>query len=140
MTAYETVDVFVQQTSRCLDALLLLHGGTERPTVWTGLWLVPRDGSDPVRSGPLPGLGTFQLHGIGCRFELDTGEILDVDWDAHGRAIFDSWRLGIFAQSADHLPVDENALQLAAGEHPALVEVAPDTFTWKDPRYNLSLN
>lgn len=70
---YETVDSSVRLTASCLDALLTQYGGMERPTVWTGLFLVPRDGSDPVRSGSLEGLSTFHLHGRGCRFELETG-------------------------------------------------------------------
>lgn len=139
LTPYETVDAFVRLASRCLEALLLMYGGTERPTVWTGLWLVPRDGGEPVRSGTLPGLGTFQLHGIGCRFELGTGEDVDVDWDDQGRVVFDSWRMWIYAESrADASSVERGALRLAAAEHPSLLEVAHDTFTWQDQRFNVT--
>jgi hypothetical protein len=51
------------------------------------------------RSGVIPGLGTWALHGMGCRFELDTGEDVDFDWNADGIPTFDVWRLRKYASS-----------------------------------------
>lgn len=138
MDPRETVDAFVRLTARCLDALLAKYGGTERPTVWTGLWLVPREGSDPVRSGRLDGLGIFNLHGRGCRFELDTGEALDVDWDGDGRVVFDSWRIHMFALSIGELSVDMETLEAAAAQAPSIVQLAPNQFSWPDGRYDVT--
>lgn len=135
---HEIVDSFLRLTARCLDALLTQYGGTERPTVWTGLFLVPRDGSDPVRSGSLEGLGTFHLHGRGCRFELETGEDLDVDWDDDGRAVFNSWRILMFARTMGDQSIKLDALEAAAAQTPSIVQIAPDEFTWADKRYDLS--
>ncbi len=51
------------------------------------------------RSGELPGVGRFQLHGFGCRVEFDDGEIVEFDWNREGSAMFDNRRLSWFAQS-----------------------------------------
>jgi len=135
---HEIVASFVRLTARCLDTLLSQYGGTERPTVWTGLFLVPRDGSDPVRSGSLDGLGTFSLHGRGCRFELQTGEELDVDWDVDGRAVFDSWRILVYARSVGEHLIKIEALAIAAAQMPSVAQIAPDQFTWPARRYDRS--
>ncbi|MFC9772550.1 MULTISPECIES: DUF6896 domain-containing protein [unclassified Pseudarthrobacter] len=132
------VDSFVRLTSRCLDALLTVYGGNERPTVWTGLWLVPRDGSDPVRSGVLEGLGSFHLHGIGCRFELDTGEDVDIDWDWDGRAVFNSWRLLMYAHSTGDETVTRQELRAAAHQAPSVVTLEADKFTFSHRRYDVT--
>lgn len=136
---HEIVESFFRLTSRCLDALFMQYGGTERPTVWTGLWLVPRDGSDPVRSGRLNECCAFHLHGRGCRFELDTGEDLDVDWDDDGRAVFNSWRILMFAQSIGNETVSKESLRAAAAQSPSILQIAPDQFTWPDRRYDLTM-
>lgn len=138
MTALEIVDAYARLTARCLDAVIARYGGTERPTVWTGLWLRPRDGGDPVRSGELEGLGSFRLHGRGCQFELQSGADLDVDWNDEGRAIFDSWRLLMYARSVGDTSVDQESLRQAASQSPMLTQIGPDTFTWTDRRYDLT--
>lgn len=138
MPSCEIVESFFRLTSRCLDALFMQYGGTERPTVWTGLWLVPRDGSDPVRSGRLDEWCAFHLHGRGCRFELDTGEDLDVDWDDDGRAVFDSWRILMFARSIGNETVSKESLRTAAMQMPSIFQIAHDQFSWPDRRYDLT--
>lgn len=140
MTPREIVETFVQLTARCLDALVVKFEGTERPTVWTGLFVQPRDGSNPIRSGVLEGLGTFKLHGRGCQFELDSGAGVDVDWDSDGRAVFDSWRILMFARSLGDESVDQESLRAAALQVPSIVELAPDTFTWPDHLYDVTWN
>jgi hypothetical protein len=67
-----------------------------------------------AQSGRLGDWGTFQLHGVGCLIQLETGEEVDFDWDAEGRAIFDRWRLRQFARSAGHEHVSAEALVEAA--------------------------
>lgn len=139
MTPQEIVHEFTGLTSRCLDVLIAEYGGAERPTVWTGLFLRPRDGGDPVRSGPLRGLGRFNLHGCGCAFELDSGEDLDVDWDDDGRAVFNSWKLRFFALSIGNDHVSREELRLAAIADAGILQLADDVFTWSDERYDLTL-
>ncbi|PKQ25469.1 MAG: hypothetical protein CVT64_09700 [Actinobacteria bacterium HGW-Actinobacteria-4] len=138
MTPQEIVEAYVGLASRCLDALLEEFSGTDRPTVYTGLWLVPRDGGEPLRSGYLEGLGHFTLHGIGCRFELDSGEVVDVDWDEKGRAVFDSWRLLMYAQSVGIENHDEASLRRAASESAAVVSLRGGGFTWPDNKYDMN--
>ena len=139
MTPREIVETFAHLTAHCLDALIANYEGTDRPTVWTGLFLRPRDGGDPVRSGALEGLGTFRLHGRGCQFELESGADVDVDWDARGRAVVDSWRILMYARSIGQTSVDQESLREAAAEVATLVALGPDTFTWPDQRYDLTL-
>lgn len=138
MTPRDIVDTFTQLTARCLDALMSKYEGTERPTLWTGLFLRPRDGGDPVRSGALDGLGTFKLHGRGCQFELDSGADLDVDWDSEGRAVFDSWRLLMYARSTGDQQVEREALRVAASADPGVVQLDDDVFTWPNGRYDVT--
>ncbi len=138
MTPREIVDTFAQLTSRCLEVLIIRYEGTERPTVWTGLFLRPREGGDLVRSGALEGLGTFKLHGRGCQFELESGADLDVDWDSEGRAVFDSWRILMYARSIGDEGVDQETLRVAAGSDPALTQLAEDLFTWPGSRYDIN--
>jgi hypothetical protein len=137
MTPRDIVDTFAQLAARCLDALISKYEGTERPTVWTGLFLRPREGGDPVRSGALEGLGTFKLHGRGCQFELDSGADLDVDWDSEGRAVFDSWRILMYARSIGDQHVDREALRAAASGTPGVTQLAEDIFTWPNGRYDV---
>jgi hypothetical protein len=139
MTPHEIVETFAQMTAQCLDALIDNYDGTERPTVWTGLFLRPRNGGEPVRSGALEGLATFKLHGRGCQFELVTGADVDVDWDSEGRAVFDSWRVLMYAQSIGEVSVDQRTLRQAATEVATVVAIGPDTFTWPDRRYDLTV-
>ncbi|WP_248582729.1 hypothetical protein [Nocardioides sp. InS609-2] len=138
MTPREIVDTFAQLTALCLDALIINYEGTERPTVWTGLFLRPRDGGDPVRFGVLEGLGTFKLHGRGCQFELESGADLDVDWDSEGQAVFDSWHILMYARSVGDEGVDQEALRVAASGDPAITQLAEDLFTWPGGRYNIT--
>jgi hypothetical protein len=138
MTPQEVVESFVQLTARCLDALISQYSGQERPTVWTGLWLTPRDGSQPVRAGSLATSGTFKLHGIGCQFELDSGEDLDVDWDSEGRAVFNSFRILMFARSIGDESVDQEALRIAAASDPQVLQLADDQFTFTHRRYDVA--
>jgi hypothetical protein len=69
---------------------------------------------EAARSGRLDDWGTFQLHGVGCLIELDTGEEVDFDWDTQGRAVFDGWRLRQFARSAGEDRLSPESLVEAA--------------------------
>lgn len=138
MIAAEIVDTFATLTARCLDAIIAKYEGIERPTIWTGMWLRPRGGGDPVRSGELEGLGSFKLHGHGCQFELQSGVDLDVDWDDEGRAVFNSWCILMYARSLGNGSVDQESLRQAASQASTLAQIGPDTFTWADRRYDLA--
>jgi hypothetical protein len=138
MTPRELVDTFTQLTAQCLDALIVKYEGTDRPTVWTGLFLQPREGGETVRSGALEGLGTFKLHGRGCQFELNSGADLDVDWDKEGRAVFDSWRILMYARSIGDEDVKQEALRIAASGEPDITQLAQDLFTWPGGRYDIA--
>jgi hypothetical protein len=137
MTPGEIVDTFVLLSERCLNALLAQYDGMDRPVIWTGLFLRPRSGGDPVRSGALEGLGSFKIHGRGCQFELESGADVDMDWDDEGRAVFNSWRLMMYARSVGVGSVDQESLRVAASEATTLVQVGPDLFTWPDGRYDI---
>jgi len=139
MNPRQIVEVFALLAAQCLDALIARYEGIERPTVWTGLFLQPRGGGEPARCGALEGLGTFKLHGRGCQFELESGADVDVDWDAEGRAVFDSWRVLMYARSIGVTSVDQESLRQAASEVATIVAIGPDNFTWPDQRYDLTL-
>lgn len=137
MTPAEVVRGFAILTAQCLDALMITFEGIEKRAVAEGALLLRRDGSGPARSGRLEPLGRYVLHGRGCRFELDSGEDLDVDWDSDGRAIFDTWRMLMFARSIHANSVDRESLRLAAIDDPLLWHVKDDWFTWADRNYDL---
>lgn len=67
------------------------------------------------------------------------GADLDVDWDAEGRAVFDSWRVLMYARSIGNASVDQESLRQAASELATIVAIGPDTSTWPDRRYDLTL-
>lgn len=127
---------FVRRTSECLDELFVRFSGMRRETIWTGLALIPKLGAPPVRSGTLAGVGTFEIHGRGCCFVDLEGAVLDVDWDSKGMAVFDSWRVRMFAKSVGHSSIDQLALRDALAKIEGIEQVADDTFTWADRRYN----
>lgn len=87
-----------------------------------------------MRSGVLEGLGTFTIHGRGCRFELASGEDADVDRDDDGRADSGSWRVTTFARSIGEMPAEQQGLRRAPSEVGAIVALGPDTFTWPHGR------
>ncbi len=139
MTPREIVEAFALLTAQCLDALVGRFEGAGRPNVLTGSHLQPRGGGEPVRSGSLEGMGSFKLHGRGCQFGLTSGADVDVDWDAEGRAVFDSWRVLMYARSIGETSVDHGSLRQAASEVATIVALGPDCFTWPDRRYDLTL-
>jgi hypothetical protein len=69
------------------------------------------------------------VHGIGCRFELDSGEDIDIDWDIEGRAVFDAWRLRTYALSIGQSDVSQDELLEAAHRSRALIAVRSGWFT-----------
>jgi len=61
------------------------------------------------RSGGLPKEGrlahaTYSFHGAGCRFEEDSGRVVDIELRQNGRYAheFDAWRLVWFMESEGH--------------------------------------
>ena len=63
-----------------------------------------------VRGGVIPGVGTYRLHGFGCRFELETGEEVDFDWGPDAQPRFDVWRLQTFARSRGGPTLSDDAI------------------------------
>ncbi len=137
MTPAEIVHRFATLTGTCLDHLLSEYKGLERRSIMERAVLVPRVGSAGLSDGQIGSLGRFLLHGTGCRFELDSGEVLDVDWNVDGTAEFDTWRMLMFAKSMGEETVDLESLRLAADADPLLRRTRDGWFTWVDRRYDL---
>jgi hypothetical protein len=137
MTAEELVAEFERLTAQCLDALLQDYSGLTRGIRPT-LQLIPRAEGPPVRVGELEGLGEFRLHGLGCRFELFDGRVVDIDWDFDGRAIFDSWRVLRFARSLGDEATTQQDIRHALDQSPILWLVRDDWFTWADRSYDIT--
>ncbi len=83
------------------------------------------------RKGAIPGLGTYALHGVGCRIEFDAGEEVDFDWTPDGSPSFDISRLTKYATSIDAQIPDESELLRACrnlAEKGILREIAEGWF------------
>jgi hypothetical protein len=78
------------------------------------MMLLPIGGGPGQRLGRLDGLGDLELHGQGCRVDLDSGTVVDFDWDQDPREVFDGWRLQRFAKSLGDPGVAAGALVDAA--------------------------
>ena len=137
MTPFEVVERFTDLAERCLREIQSAYGGIGRSSVAGPAGLLPNSGGAPVRSGLLGSIGSFQVHGQGCQFELIGGEVLDIDWNVEGQAIFDSWRISTFAKSVGEVSVDKKSLRLAAIQSPRLLQLGDDWFTWADRNYDL---
>lgn len=55
-----------------------------------------------------------------------------------GRAVFDSWRILMFARSIGDDSVDREALRVAAADTTSIVQIGPDTFAWANRRYEVT--
>jgi hypothetical protein len=77
------------------------------------------------------------MHGRGCRFELANGAFVDVDWDEQGRAVFDSWRVLMFARSSGNATITRDEIRRALARSPELWNVGGDWFTWADRSYDI---
>ena len=113
MTAEEIVVAFMTLLGVCVRALAEVSVGVNRSSPVDPLTASDAVGTR-VRRGDIGGLGSFWLHGVGCRFELDGGEDIDFDWDASGAVVFDAWRLRSFAVSVGMSLEPEGALGAAA--------------------------
>lgn len=122
---------FATLAAACLDQM-------RRDRLW--VYGPPRDvpdlgtSSPRVRSGRVGTLGEFALHGFGCRFQPDSGEVVEVDWDQGGYAKFDAWRFQKFAASLGVSNVDLELMRDAAIAEPTLRDLDGDWFTWVDLR------
>lgn len=136
-TAEEWVERFAAITAQCLDWLRELVVGFDRELLG-GLSFQLREGEPSVKEGVLPGVGEFQVHGRGCRFELDDGSFVDVDWDSEGRAVFDSWRVLMFARSSGDESVTRADIRTAMGGSGTIWHVEDDWYTWADRSYDVT--
>lgn len=126
-----TEDVLADFVGRVIECGLALRehfGGASREDPSSPLSLVVSDDGRRVREGSLEGIGEFRIHGTGCRFELATGEIVDFDWDAEGREVFDAWRLMMYARSRGIQSESEDSLRDAARGMVGLTEFRPGWF------------
>lgn len=124
MTATEIVTSFVALLGLSQLELRARFSSIERSTPVSPLMAWTENGSGS-RSGTIPGFGSFQLHGFGCRVVLESGEEVDFDWDSQGRAVFDGWRLRTFATSVGQSGTTEDDLVEAAralADHGLLAE------------------
>ena len=75
----------------------------------------------------------YSVHGIGCRFVIPDGSMVDLDIHEDARPIFNAWRVRLWAMSAggpepdDHSIHDEAAEMVRQGE---LSVVQADWWTW----------
>lgn len=129
MTATETVTAFVAKLELCLLELRTHLQSVDRDSP-AGPMVAADSSGSRSRSGRLDGMGSFQLHGVGCRLELDSGEEIDFDWNAEGAATFDGWRLRTFARSLGHTSVTEQQLVDAAREFAAAGTLVEDPQGW----------
>ncbi len=63
-----------------------------------------------VREGVLSAIGEFSFHGIGCLVERLDGALIDFDWDAGGRVVFDPYRVRRFGRSLGVVGLEESDL------------------------------
>jgi hypothetical protein len=129
MTSEEVVAAFVDWLLTALAALRSQFDAAARPGPAEPLFLFPRVGGPGRRVGLLPGVGSYQVHGIGCLVEFASGERVDFDWDEDARVVFDAWRLSNFANSIGQTALGRVELEAAARTDQALVEVRPGWFT-----------
>lgn len=99
MSPEQIVSAFVRDLRACTYAVRTQFAGAGRLQPGEPLVLMPIRGGAGQRSGRLEGLGDFTLHGQGCRVDLDSGAVVDFDWDQDLRQVFDGWRLQQFAKS-----------------------------------------
>ena len=133
-TPDEVVADYIGGVVAAMMALREKFGGASRTGPVTPLALFAAGtaegdgGGMPVREGVLEGFGTFSVHGVGCRFVRASGEVIEFDWDAQGREVFDGWRLAGYAASRSSRHLSERDLLDAAHRSPGLVEVRPGWF------------
>lgn len=132
MTPDQIVAAFIGDLRACTDALGVRFAGARRLRPGEPLMLLPIGGGPGQRSGRLEGLGDFELHGQGCRVDLDSGAVVDFDWDQEAREVFDGWRLQVFTRSVSDAGAPANALLEAARRNVDLDETRPGWFAIKD--------
>jgi len=83
-----------------------------------------------VRGGVLAGVGTFDLHGMGCLVEFDDESLVDFDWNANGAVVFDAWRVRRFCRSRGTVDFDDAAIVQACRQLVADGRVAEEGQGW----------
>ena len=128
MTPDQIVSAFVRDLSACTDVLRARFVGARRLHAGEPLMLLPVQGGPGRRSGRLEGLGDFELHGQGCRIDLDSGAVVDFDWDQDSCEVFDGWRLQRFAKSLGDADAPASVLVNAARRDVRLEETRSGWF------------
>ena len=124
MNSCDVVVRFVAALGWCLEALRSHFVSVDRDNPIAPLEARTALG-ESSRSGRLEGLGSFLLHGVGCRVVLDSGEEVDFDWSEDGDATFDVWRLQKYARSIGFREAEEVDL-VAACQRLAAVGMLED--------------
>ena len=83
--------VLVERMTRLL--LATTHG------LLSGVSLIQAKNSGEYPKTGRIGDGEYSFHGSGCRFELDSGELVDFDLSVHDEGSFDGFRLQSFVKS-----------------------------------------
>ena len=136
MNAQGTISEFLLAAESCLSALAEAYPSSVPPEGYRPLLLIEPVSGGQVRRGRLPDSTRFSLHGRGCRFELKSGTVVEVDWDySSGNAVFDSWRLSEYARTSGRGHLGRDELRTAAQAHPDLRPAAGDFFTWANGRF-----
>ncbi|GAA4623206.1 DUF6896 domain-containing protein [Cellulomonas oligotrophica] len=128
MTPDQIISAFIRDLALCKKTLVENFLGAERLRPGVPLVFMKIRSGSKKRSGRIGGVGMFELHGQGCRFELESGATVDFDWDAQGREIFDAWRLCRFARSLGEEHIASGSILDAALGDSRLQEVKPGWF------------
>ena len=102
-------ELLVAYLAALADVIVALHlavpwvGRVGSPGVLMGRTIA----GEYVREGVLPTLGEFSFHGVGCLVERLDGGLIDFDWDAGGRVVFDPYRVRRFGRSLGVLDLEE---------------------------------
>jgi hypothetical protein len=100
MTATDVVRDFAARLRICVDEL-------------ASIWAADLDGRKQ-RSGHIPGVGDWSLHGAGCLVVMADGALVDSDWNTFGEEVFDAWRINQFERSVGLPETEPNRLIAAA--------------------------
>jgi hypothetical protein len=135
VNAQSAISEFLLAAESCLRALAEAYPSSLPSEGYRPLLLIEPVSGDQVRRGRLRERTRFEVHGAGCRFELKSGTVVEIDWDDNGNAVFDSWRLSEYARTSGRGALSRDELRAAAQVHPDLRPADGDFFTRADGRF-----
>lgn len=137
MNAQAAISEFLAAAESCLRALAEAYPSSLPSEGYRPRLLIEPVSGDRVRRGRLRDRTRFTLHGRGCRFELKSGTVVEIDWDYSGNAVFDSWRLSEYVRTSGRGALSRDELRAAARVHPDLRPADGDFFTWANGRFTV---